>query len=87
MIASLATIVEEPNQRSTVIVGTETETFDVSRGGDVDTQQVVELGRKLHNPGSHQSTWLRAKRSGVTASASDLTTCAEERSWLDEHWR
>jgi hypothetical protein len=51
LLEAAGDVVEEPNGRYRVTLGTETETFDRPRGKDVDVQVLVDLRRMLRNAG------------------------------------
>jgi hypothetical protein len=71
MLAEIGTVVEEPNQRFTVTVGGETETFDRPKGADIDEQQVVDLRRMLRNSGVALPGETGKPGDAVTASEGD----------------
>jgi len=51
LLQSVATVTGENDDRYTVTLGSETETFDAPRGHDIDEQQVVDLRRMLRGAG------------------------------------
>ncbi len=51
LLRSVGTVDEEHDGRIRVTLGAETETFDVPRGHDIDTQMVVDLRRMLTGAG------------------------------------
>jgi hypothetical protein len=51
LLESVAAVTEGHDGRFTVTLGSETETFDVPRGGDINEQQVVDLRRMLRAAG------------------------------------
>jgi hypothetical protein len=51
LLQSLDAVTEEHRDRYTVTLGTETETFDVPRGHDIEQQQVIDLRRMLKGAG------------------------------------
>jgi hypothetical protein len=51
LLEAAGDVVEEPNGRYRVTLGTETETFDRPTGKDVDVQVLVDLRRMLRNAG------------------------------------
>ena len=53
LLESVAVVTAESDGRYRVTLGSETETFDVTRHHDIDEQQVVDLRRMLKNAGIH----------------------------------
>jgi hypothetical protein len=51
LLRSVATVIEAPDSRYTVTLGSETETFDAPRHHDIDEQQVIDLRRMLMGAG------------------------------------
>ena len=51
LLESVASVIEEPDGRYTVTLGSETETFNSPRHHDMDEQQVVDLRRMLRGAG------------------------------------
>ena len=51
LLEAVADVEETHDGRYRVTLGTETETFDVPRGGDLGTQMVVDLRRMLKGSG------------------------------------
>jgi len=51
LLERVATVEVEHDGRYRVTLGSETETFDVPRGHDIDTQMVVDLRRMLKGAG------------------------------------
>ena len=51
LLEAVAEVEEMHDGRFRVTLGDETETFDVPRGHDIDTQQVVDLRRMLKGAG------------------------------------
>ena len=51
LLQSVAAVTEQRDNRYTVTLGSETETFDAPRGHDIDEQQVVDLRRMLKGAG------------------------------------
>jgi hypothetical protein len=51
LLKSVAVVTEVHDGRYTVTLGSETETLDAPRGGDVDEQQIVDLRRMLRSAG------------------------------------
>ena len=51
LLQSVATVTGENDDRYTVTLGSETETFDAPRRHDIDEQQVVDLRRMLRGAG------------------------------------
>ncbi len=51
LLGKVGTVVEEPNGRFVVTLGTQTETFDAPRHDDLDTQRVLDLRRMLEGAG------------------------------------
>jgi hypothetical protein len=51
LLEAAGEVVEEPNGRSRVTLGAETEVFDRPQGKDVDVQVLVDLRRMLRNAG------------------------------------
>ena len=51
LLEAVADVTETHNGRQTVTLGSETETFDPPRHGDVDAQQIVDLRRMLSRAG------------------------------------
>jgi len=51
LLEAAGTIVEEPNGKLRVTLGSETEVFVPPHGKDVDVQQLVDLRRMLRNAG------------------------------------
>ena len=51
LLESLDAVTEEHDDRYTVTLGSETQTFDVPKGHDIDEQQVVDLRRMLKGAG------------------------------------
>jgi hypothetical protein len=51
LLESVASVTKEHDGRYRVTLGSETETFDVPRGHDVDEQMVVDLRRMLRAAG------------------------------------
>jgi hypothetical protein len=51
LLEAVATVDEEHDGRYRVTLGSETETFDVPRGHDIDTPMVVDLRRMLEGAG------------------------------------
>ena len=51
LLESVATVVEDRDGRYRVTLGSETETFKVPRGHDIDTQMLVDLRRMLKGAG------------------------------------
>ena len=51
LLKSVAAVTEVHDGRITVTLGSETETLDAPRGGDIDEQQMVDLRRMLRSAG------------------------------------
>jgi hypothetical protein len=51
LLEAVGTVAEGHDGRFTVTLGSETETFDVPRGHDIDEQMVVDLRRMLSGAG------------------------------------
>jgi hypothetical protein len=51
LLQAVATVTERHDGKYVVVLGTETEIFDVPRDKDIDAQQVVDLRRMLSNAG------------------------------------
>ena len=51
LLEGVAEVTKEHDGRYKVTLGSETETFDVPRGSDIDEQQVVDLRRMLRAAG------------------------------------
>jgi hypothetical protein len=51
LLRSVGVVTEGHDGRFTVVLGSETQTFDAPRGDDVDEQQVVDLRRMLRGAG------------------------------------
>ncbi len=51
LLQSVANVIEAPDSRYTVTLGSETETFDAPRHHDIDEQQVIDLRRMLRGAG------------------------------------
>ena len=51
LLQAVATVKETHEGKYLVVLGSETETFDVPRDKDIDAQQVVDLRRMLSNAG------------------------------------
>jgi hypothetical protein len=51
LLQAVATVNETHDGKYLVVLGSETETFDVPRDKDIDAQQVVDLRRMLSNAG------------------------------------
>jgi hypothetical protein len=51
LLEAVATVNETHDGKYLVVLGSETETFEVPKGKDIDVQQVVDLRRMLSNAG------------------------------------
>jgi hypothetical protein len=51
LLERLGAVTEEHEDRCTVTLGSETQTFDAPRGHDIDEQQVVDLRRMVRGAG------------------------------------
>jgi hypothetical protein len=51
LLDNVGTVVEEPNGRYVVTIGSQTETFDAPRHRDLDSQRVLDLRRMLEGAG------------------------------------
>ena len=51
LLQGVATVIEAPDSRYTVTLGSETQTFNVPRHHDIDEQQVIDLRRMLRGAG------------------------------------
>lgn len=51
LVAAVGTIEEKRDGKFRVQIGHEIEVFDRPKGKDIDTQQIVDLRRMLHNAG------------------------------------
>ncbi|MHB8219862.1 MAG: hypothetical protein ACYDHU_05990 [Acidimicrobiales bacterium] len=51
LLRHVADVTEHPDGRFTVVLGSETETFDAQRHRDLDDQQIVDLRRMLKGAG------------------------------------
>ena len=60
LLGKVGTVVQEPNERWTVTLGTTTQTFDQPRHHDIDVAQVVDLRRMLEAAGITPDTLTKA---------------------------
>ena len=51
LLEAVASVRETHDGKYLVVLGTESETFEIPRNKDIDTQQIVDLRRMLKNAG------------------------------------